>query len=247
MRTQGIVPIREKKASGLDPQRNLYWGSKTGIKGALILDPNWIYVKSQANPSLHILERCIFKRKDADVFIVADAWNGKKTKDTVHSFIHHVFSDEKQRIKVRVGEENYKLDIGPSASAVAFLGHHRNAPLAPESSPKMEIEKDVFLLSTSDFEPISSWLDHVGIKHLFLSRPMTGPHGKIIIAIVEGWMRGDSKNQLRMRAAVVHSKLNRCGIDVAKHDFGVKAEIDDEPVDLDKVSRSLEHIISPPN
>ncbi|MGV3466399.1 MAG: hypothetical protein ACO1OT_14045, partial [Heyndrickxia sp.] len=43
-------------------------------------DSDWKLVKSIKNVSSEILERCVFKHKTKNVYLVADAWDGATIK-----------------------------------------------------------------------------------------------------------------------------------------------------------------------
>ena len=59
---QGIVPVPARIGNGDDPQNNLYWGARFGVKTFFSKSPDWVFVTSIADPKPWILERCVFPK-----------------------------------------------------------------------------------------------------------------------------------------------------------------------------------------
>jgi hypothetical protein len=72
-KNQGIVPVAAILGNGDDPAHNLYWGSAYGYKTFFIRNADWQLIACQQEPKSGILERCIFKYRQQNVYLVADA------------------------------------------------------------------------------------------------------------------------------------------------------------------------------
>src|SRR5947209_9612357 len=70
---QGIVPVPPALGNGSDPQRNLYWGATFGVKTYFKSSEEWQLVSCGGGPKVAILDRCVFKNRNEDVYLVADA------------------------------------------------------------------------------------------------------------------------------------------------------------------------------
>src|SRR6266700_3699413 len=69
---QGIVPVPAALGNGLDANRNLYWGSAGGVKTYFRRAAEWKLLTSGQGPKAEILERCVFKHRTENVYLVAD-------------------------------------------------------------------------------------------------------------------------------------------------------------------------------
>jgi hypothetical protein len=84
--SQGIVPVAPKLGNGEDPERNLYWGSAYGVKTFFARSADWERIKCGEKPKAEILERCVFKYRAANVYLVADAYRGREIRQTILDF-----------------------------------------------------------------------------------------------------------------------------------------------------------------
>lgn len=84
---QGIVPVPEKIGNGQDPKNNLYWGCGYGVKSFFKKQPEWKLIKEYKNVSLIILERVIFKHVSKQIYLVADAYDGKYIEQTTKDLL----------------------------------------------------------------------------------------------------------------------------------------------------------------
>src|SRR5256884_6464612 len=64
--------------NGEDPEHNLYWGSAYGIKTFFSRSPDWKVLSCGQKSKHEILDRCIFKYRNANVYLVADAYRGRE-------------------------------------------------------------------------------------------------------------------------------------------------------------------------
>src|SRR5882672_280119 len=68
---QGIVPVSASLGNGDNPKTNLYWGAAFGVKTFLSKSKDWELVLSVPNPSSVILERCVFKHRRQNLYLIA--------------------------------------------------------------------------------------------------------------------------------------------------------------------------------
>src|SRR5437879_13864434 len=67
---QGIIPVPAALGNGSDPQRNLYWGAAYGVKSFFRASKEWELIWSGRPSKDAILERCIFKNRQGNVFFI---------------------------------------------------------------------------------------------------------------------------------------------------------------------------------
>ena len=80
---QGIVPVPAKLGNGEDPEHNLYWGSAFGVKTFLVRSGDWKLLAWGQKPKDEVLERCIFKHRGGDVYLIADAYRGREIQTAI--------------------------------------------------------------------------------------------------------------------------------------------------------------------
>jgi hypothetical protein len=71
-KNQGIVPVAAILGNGDDPAHNLYWGSAYGYKTFFSRNADWQLAACQQKPRQGILERCVFKHRQQNVYLVVD-------------------------------------------------------------------------------------------------------------------------------------------------------------------------------
>jgi hypothetical protein len=108
---QGIVPVPAKLGNGEDPERNLYWGSAFGVKTFFSRSPDWKLLSSGERPKYEVLERCVFKHRTANVYLVADAYRGREIQTAILNFLDAAAGVSREQIAVKDGSQTVTLDI----------------------------------------------------------------------------------------------------------------------------------------
>jgi hypothetical protein len=120
---QGIIPVPAALGNGRDPQRNLYWGAAYGLKTFFKASKEWELVSSGRPSRAAILERCIFKNRQQDVLLVADAYEGSQIKSAVSDFLSAAAGRNKEEIPVRANSAEASIAIGGAADLIVYVGH----------------------------------------------------------------------------------------------------------------------------
>src|SRR6267142_5363718 len=84
---QGIVPVSASLGNGDNPATNLYWGAGFGVKTFFSKSKNWQLVETIPGPDPSVLERLIFKHKQRDIYLIADAYRGKEIAQATWDFL----------------------------------------------------------------------------------------------------------------------------------------------------------------
>ena len=111
---QGIVPVSASLGNGDNPATNLYWGAAFGVKTFFSKNKDWELVSETQNPSAAILDRLIFKKKNADVEAAARP-QVQRMEHRVRATMGHAVLRERVGRK-RVGSERVGQKRAPSAS-----------------------------------------------------------------------------------------------------------------------------------
>jgi len=112
---QGIVPVPAAIGNGDDPGRNLYWGAGGGVKTFFAKSKEWELIWT-GKPLPPILERCIFKHRTANVYLVADAYQGAQIQQAIASFLDAASGGPPLRI--RLMSPNLSINAGGSSDVV---------------------------------------------------------------------------------------------------------------------------------
>lgn len=121
---QGIVLVSPSLGNGDNPATNLYWGAAFGVKTFFGKSKDWQLVPHIGNPGGPVLERLIFKHRQRNLFMVADAYRGKEISQAMRDFLEAAAGHSGDAIKIKstAGETEFYAD--GSAEVVAYVGHN---------------------------------------------------------------------------------------------------------------------------
>ena len=213
---QGIVPVPARLGNGDDPARNLYWGATYGVRSFFSSSPDWQLVNAQGHAKDGVLERCIFKYRNAEVFMVADAYQGSRIRDAVADFLDAAGGGQPQEITLEQ-PSNLLLQAGGASSLVAYLGHdglmdfqavlpahHRDHD--PPWSIVLACASKVF------FGP---YLREENARPLLWTTGLMAPEAYTLKAALDGWIAKETPEQIRSRAARAYDHYQKCGLKAA--------------------------------
>lgn len=210
---QGIVPVPAALGNGEDPHRNLYWGAAYGVKTFFSKSANWEKLAEIENPKENVLQRVVFKHKRENVFLVADAYRGSRMRATIDDFFAAVSGTKRENLKV----ENPKitdltLQIGAGAQLVAFVGHNGLMDFTLEKVPskKDDEKREAIILACASRQYFAAPLKETSAAvPLLWTTNLMAPEAYIIHDALEGWARGETNAQIRVRAASAYAKYQR--------------------------------------
>ena len=136
---QGIVPVAPKLGNGEDPVRNLYWGSAFGIKTFFSRSPNWKLISCKLPTKIEVLERCVFKYRMQEVYLVADAYRGREIQTAILDFLDSAAGLGKEQVEIQDGTARMLLAIRGGSRVVVYVGHDG---LMDTSLPRIPKQKD---------------------------------------------------------------------------------------------------------
>lgn len=211
---QGIVPVPKSIGNGQDPKSNLYWGAAYGVKTYFKRSAQWTLLKSEKESDV-ILERLVFKHKTKDVYLVADAYDGRNIKNSIEDFLSSTSGELKDTLNI----DNKTIGIQGNARLVSYVGHNGLMEFNVEGSyDSIDNElRDVIILaciSKNYFEP---YLDLEFVNPLVWSTGLMAPEAYIIHDALAGYVNEESNEQIRERAAKAYSKFQKCSLKAAKN------------------------------
>ncbi len=216
---QGIVPVSARLGNGDDPDRNLYWGSAYGVKTFFARSADWLLVSCSVKPKQEVLERCVFKHRRTNTYMVADAYRGSEIREAVLDFFDAAAGASPEVVTAPKLTE--RLTIRGGSDLVVYVGHDGlmdfRLPLIPKK--KNEIHRDAIILACASKQYFSDMLRVGGAYPLVWTTNLMAPEAYTLKAALDGWIAGENGEQVRERAAAAYDKYQKCGLRAARRLF----------------------------
>jgi hypothetical protein len=214
---QGIVPVPPRLGNGEDLKNNLYWGAAYGVKTFFSRSADWTLAAQMQNPQADILERCVFKHKTKDVYLVADAYRGAAIQQSIMDFLEYASGGKGEILRA----DKLALQCGGGADLIAYVGHNGLMDFALSSYPKPQDDRrrDAIMLCCASKNYFSAPLKTAGATPLLWTTNLMAPEAYILKAAIDGWILHESAEQVRMRAAQAYNTYQKCGLKAARNLF----------------------------
>lgn len=215
--SQGIVPVAAKLGNGEDPERNLYWGSAYGVKTFFTRSADWERIACGDKPKAEILERCIFKYRAANVYLVADAYRGREIRQAILDFLASAAGDDLEMVSVPAVTGTLRLPIRGGANLLAYIGHDGLMDFQLQQFPRKKNEgyRDAVVLACASKQFFAEPVRASGAYPLLWTTGLMAPEAYTLKSALEGWIAGENHEQIRDRAAGAYDKYQKCGIRAA--------------------------------
>ena len=217
---QGIVPVPARLGNGLDAGHNLYWGAAAGVKTFFTRSADWTQVRCVAKPKVEILERCIFRNRSTNVYLVADAYRGDEIRQAILDFFDAASGASPEAIVVSSAPAVTFTARGGS-NLVAYVGHDGlmdfQLPLIPRQ--KNGARRDAIILACASKQYFAQPLRASGATPLLWTTGLMAPEAYTLKAAIDGWIAGERPEQIHERAAIAYDKYQKCGLRAARHLF----------------------------
>lgn len=217
-KNQGIVPVAAILGNGDDPQHNLYWGSAYGVKTYFARSADWPLVACSAKPKPEILERCIFKHRSQNVFLIADAYQGKMIKQAITDFLEAAAGGAIENVPAKIGGQSLVLKARGGADLVAYAGHDGLMDFQLTTLPQGRAARHtpVIILACISKSYFSAPLRATGATPLVWTTGLMAPEAYTLKSAIDGWILNESNEQIRERAAIAYDRYQKCGLKGAR-------------------------------
>ncbi len=218
---QGIVPVAAKFGNGDDPAHNLYWGAYYGVRSYFTRSKDWSMVSETAHPRTFVLERCVFAHTAEDVYIVADAYQGKEIRNAIVDFLNAASGNEEEQQLLPVDGDTLTLNLRGSADLLAYIGHDglMDFDISPSPMHADSIIRDVLVIACISRSYFREALKEAGASPLVWTTGLLAAEAYPLKAAIDGWILNESPEQVRVRAAKAYNKYQKCGLNAAKNLF----------------------------
>jgi hypothetical protein len=213
---QGIVPVPAKLGKGDDPDHNLYWGAAGGVKTFFLRSGDWQLVSERQRPKPEILERCVFKHRTASVYLVADAYEGDRIRLAITDFLTAAAGEHAEAVAVHTGMP--AIPAGGAANVVAYIGHDGFMDFQLPSLPRQKnlAKREAIVLACISKTYFAEALRATGARPLLWTTGLMAPEAYTLKDALDGWIAGESDEQIRERAARAYDRYQKCGMKGAR-------------------------------
>ena len=214
---QGIVPVPAKIGNGQDPASNLYWGCGYGVKTFFTNSKEWELQKGiKSNVAKPILERCVFKHRFSNTWLVADAYDGQFIKTCTEKFLSACSGNISVSVILKDGR---KIFAAGSSDLLAYIGHDglMDFKITSSFNAADSLKREAIILaciSKSYFAPV---LKQTAAKPILWSTGLMAPEAYVLHDALSAWVKNEPVENLRTNAAAAYSKYQKCSVKAAKN------------------------------
>jgi hypothetical protein len=211
---QGIVPVPKAIGNGQDPSSNLYWGAAAGVKTYLKKQPHWqLVTNSTTQLPKGVLERCVFKHKKENLYLVADAYDGRAIKQCTIEFLESCSGKRSDSVLIN----NKPVYCGGSAQLLAYTGHDglMDFSLPVQNSTADTIQRSAIVLACISKKYFAPHIKVSGAKPLLWTTGLCSPEAYTLDAALQQWMMNKKDAEVQQAAAAAYHKYQHCGIKAA--------------------------------
>ncbi|RRJ92727.1 hypothetical protein EG240_02305 [Paenimyroides tangerinum] len=211
---QGIVPVPTKIGNGQDPNQNLYWGAMYGVRNHFKNSKDWKLIRQKKQNDV-ILERVVYKHKTKNVYLIADAYDGKEIKQTTIEFLKSSSGQFKDTLHI----DNKIIGINGNSELIAYIGHDGLMDFEIESNfrNKDKKQRDVIILACFSKRFFGPLMQENNVNPIVWTSNLMAPEAYIIHDAITGYLNNETNEEIRNRAAQAYSKYQKCSLKAARN------------------------------
>ena len=214
---QGIVPVPESIGDGTNPKTNLYWGAGYGVRNFFDKKTDdWSLITELNCDKSYLLERVLFKHKDYDVYLLADAYEGEYIQDCIEDFL--VCSNGQYNDTINYNKKRFIF--GGNSDMTVYIGHNGlmdfNVDLVYHDNDK---RVDVIILGCFTKSYFKEDIKRANANPVLWTTHLMAPEAYTLYSAIEGWIRDETAEEIDERAAQAYNKYQNCGIKGARNLF----------------------------
>ncbi|MDR1864055.1 MAG: hypothetical protein LBR08_00605 [Bacteroidales bacterium] len=213
-RYQGIVPVPAKIGNGQDPGNNLYWGCGYGVRTYFGKSREWKLIRTQKQDSIR-MERLIFKHALKDVYLVADAYNGRYIRQCTQDFLSAAAGLRTDTLHV----DRRVVGISGHAQLIAYAGHDglMDFRLAETYRNTDGRQRDVIILACYSKRFFAPHLSAANVRPLVWTTGLMCPEAYTLHDALTGYVNRETSEGIRTRAAAAYAQYQKCSQKAARN------------------------------
>lgn len=210
---QGIVPVPAAIGNGQDPKSNLYWGAGYGVKSFFLRSKDWVLVSSGKDTVHNILERLLFRHRSKDVYLLAEAYDGRFIRQATIEFLTAASGDG----KIIVNDGDKKIYFGGASDLVGYIGHDglMDFSLQQIFERKNDKRRDLVILACYSRHYFSNHIKQTGAFPLVLTTGLMSPEAYTLHDVVHAWVENTPREKTLSVAARAYAKYQKCSLKAA--------------------------------
>jgi hypothetical protein len=218
---QGIVPVPAALGNGDDPGRNLYWGAAYGVRTYFRKSVEWKEIAVLQNPSTRALERSVFYNASHSVYLVADAYKGREIKEAIGDFFQAAAGLNKEKTTRVKGPNGAEFEISLQPDLAVHVGHDGLMDFAMESKFEGQTgnQRQAIILACASKAYFGPDLKPTGARPILWTTGLMAPEAYTLKDALDGWMVGETAEQIRERAARAYAKYQKISLNAALRPF----------------------------
>jgi len=169
------------------------------------------------NPRPTVLERLVFKHRQRDLFIVADAYRGKEIAQATQDFLEAAAGRPGDIMRIKSAGREMEFSADGSADVVAYVGHNGLMDFELHALPRARDQRGrkAIILACASKQYFDKALKRTGAEPLLWTTNLMAPEAYVLSAALDGWMNKESDEAVRARAATAYHKYQHCGLKAA--------------------------------
>lgn len=223
---QTIVPVPAALGNGRDPEENLYWGAKFGVRTHLPR-VGWTPVKAPRPADKRVLDRIVLRadlKRDGRLvpaYVIADAWDGAHIRASLDAYLRMAGGDLPETIEFHHRGEMVVLRAGGAAHLLAYLGHNGlmefslSSPACLAGCPP----RSAVVLACSSKAYFLEHLTAAGAHPLLLTTGFMAPEAYTLDSAIRAWVERRSASDVIQAAAEAYDRYQNCGLKAARRLF----------------------------
>jgi hypothetical protein len=215
--TQGIVKVGKKIGDGNKPNENLYWGASYGIKSYFKSSKNWNLLKSEKDLNSIILERLLFKHKNTNTYLIAEAYRGSEIKKALEDYFRYTLEKYPQNQYLK---ENNLYD---SQKLIVYIGHNGLMDFSIEQNFNFSERKQSIALACFSKKYFKKFIKE-NTEPILFTNGLLAPEAYILESTLETWIYSSKKDSIHLSAAKAYAKYQKCSLKAAKNLFSTNLD-----------------------
>lgn len=212
---QGIVPVPAKIGNGQDAANNLYWGCGYGVKTFFSAQKNWQLLSGKKFDSGNlILERLVFKYRGKEIYLVADAYDGKEIKTCTINFLKSCSGNFNDSVSVN-GKTIY---CGGASQILSYIGHDglMDFKLTETYKPADDKKREAMIYACISRSYFWQHIKSAGATPVVWTSGLCSPEAYSLAAALESRINNEAIENAAVRSAEAYSKYQKCSLRAAK-------------------------------
>jgi hypothetical protein len=160
--------------------------------------------------------------KQVDVYLAAEAWDGKQIKPAVERFLRMAGGREGENLNIGTEDKPKGIQAGGAAHLIAYVGHNGLMDFSLAGEPNgsaSAVPRSAIVLACKSKPYFLEHLKKACAHPLLLTTGFMAPEAYTLDGALRAWAGGQESEQVRERAAAAYDKYQKCGLKAARNLF----------------------------